>query len=107
MKNYTDFVINREYRLMGQPNIAECIGRGKDFAVMRYSNGHDCLVYDPEKWEEYKEPLEGKCYVNIFQNAHGEMHTSSYPTRIAADNTYFAKLRIACIEIPWKEGQGL
>ena len=54
-------------------------------------------------WKEYKEPQSGTVWINIYPPGQGSL---AYKTRENADTSSLAA-RIACIEVPWVEGQGL
>lgn len=58
---------------------------------------------------EYKEPRKGTVWVNVYIDSkdkiHHVSHESRYLANVSANSCTFK--RIACIEVPWVEGQGL
>lgn len=59
-------------------------------------------------WKEYKEPRKGTRWMNVHSGEDGNIFTSTWETKEQADrNRYFSATRIACVEVPWVEGQGL
>lgn len=70
--------------------------------------GHVVRLSLDYSWKEYKEPLKGTRWMNVYSGADGNIFTSTRETKEQADrNRYFSATRIACIEVPWVEGQGL
>lgn len=54
-------------------------------------------------FQEYKEKKKGTFWINVYNDGWGGIPQSS---RLKADKQNNGS-RIACIEIPWEEGQGL
>lgn len=65
--------------------------------------------YTAWPWKEYKEPRKGTRWMNVYSSEDGIIFTSTWETREMADrNSYVVNhTRIACVEVPWVEGQGL
>lgn len=64
--------------------------------------------YTAWPWKEYKKPRKGTRWINIYSSASGNIFTSTWETKEQANrHLYSSATRIACIEVPWVEGQGL
>lgn len=84
---------------------------GEKFTFIRIENfstklplSETCILNTTFKdFQEYKEKKKGTFWVNIYNDGWGGVPQSS---RRAADEHNNGH-RIACVEIPWEEGQGL
>ncbi|WP_422363164.1 hypothetical protein [Pyruvatibacter mobilis] len=54
---------------------------------------------------EWKEPRKGEVWVNVY--AEQDQVSFVFTTRKAADEAAEFGVRLACIRVPWTEGQGL
>ena len=57
-------------------------------------------------WKEYKEPRKGTRWMNVYSSPRGDIYTTTYETKENA-NKLKTMQKIACIEVPWVEGEGL
>lgn len=87
-----------------------CFGFDKEgWAVLATGDnpsGKFSILVPPQNFKnyvEYKEPRKGTVWVNIYDGMSGLHSTRDSADRCAA----VATGRLACVEVPWVEGQGL
>lgn len=105
----SDFVIGKKYlfKCSIPSGVCTCIAYTSDkYPVFEYSGISGIRVRKVITEEifayvtEYKEPKKGVVWVNIYRDG-----CISYRNLEAANQ--YSSGRIACIEVPWVEGQGL
>lgn len=70
-----------------------------------YSFPYESSAYE---WKEYKESRKGTRWMNVYSSLIGNIYTATHETKEQADRILQnGKQRIACVEVPWVEGQGL
>lgn len=98
-----EFEVGKKYKHQVVDRIATCIAftsRGQP--VLEWDdNGivHSDVV--PYYWSEYKEPKRGTVWINIYKNMAMPYNSKEHANRFSDPS------RLACIEVPWVEGQGL
>lgn len=104
----------KEYYSVNSDTIVKCIAIGVNgYAFVDGVGGKGFIrgnswVIVPSAfhlWKEYKEPQKGVFWVNVY-SAGSRSGAVGHLTRQEADNAANGN-RIACVEVPWVEGQGL
>jgi hypothetical protein len=74
-------------------------------AVVWSDHGSDfcSMINRLNDYQEYKEPRKGTFWVNVYSDGIGTTHKTK---EIALAAAYIGN-RLACVEVPWIEGQGL
>lgn len=106
------FEVGKKYRyLIG--DIFDCIFvTPKGHPVMKSveDKSEGLFTYGFENWKEYVEPRSGTVVVNVYVKNEEIWYGACHLTREQADKTAEGlnrSKRIACVEVPWVEGQGL
>jgi len=104
-----DFVLRGKYVQSAFPkdNIVECVYTDGYTVVVKKIDGVSYSVYDVQNYKPYVEKKRGVLFVNVYycQGMNGSLPWAGvYTNRSDADNCVN---RIARIEVPWVEGQGL
>lgn len=105
------FEIGKKYKHISG-DIFDCLfvtPRGHPVMKAVRDNSEGLFTHSLDNFKEYVEPRSGTRFMNIYDRK-GEIWSGVNPTREQADQ--FAQglalsKRIACIEVPWVEGQGL
>ena len=107
-----DFVVGKIYTLDKNstryyyvgPNL---INRFEGIFQNIFSNTIYSFLYESSayEWKEYKEPRKGTRWMNVYENDVVGFCFVVFASKSDADS--FKTNRIACIEVPWVEGQGL
>lgn len=87
--------------------IYECVYVSGNQFLLKRPDGSLHLSNDMELkyYSEYVEPKKGMVWVNIYGNGSWSFSTKGNADRDAS--RYGIGPRIACVEVPWTEGQGL
>ena len=111
-----DFVVGKIYTLDKNstryyyvgPNL---INRFEGIFQNIFSNTIYSFLYESSayEWKEYKEPRKGTRWMNVYMYNDGSIYSSSFESRRDADRDCILinLTKIACIKVPWVEGQGL
>ena len=83
------FVLSFEYNHPDNPKYSSCLVEPATFEA---------------EFKEYKEPRKGTFWLNIGPDG---VVVYKWSSRALADAAVSVRSRIACIEVPWVEGQGL
>lgn len=102
-----EWKVGHKYRCGVGATICTCIGfTTKNVPVVEYENiGCGVAVIQTpnnRSWEEYKEPLKGEFWINIYQDGSICKHSIKEAAHKASG---FG--RVACVRVPWAEGEGL
>lgn len=103
-----EWKVGQKYRCGAGATVCTCIGfTTKNVPVVEYETiAGVSVVQAPssKNWEEYKEPLKGEYWVNIYPNFAGILHLTREK---ANEHQKENSKRIACVRVPWTEGEGL
>ena len=109
-----DFVVGKIYTLDKNstryyyvgPNL---INRFEGIFQNIFSNTIYSFLYESSayEWKEYKGPRKGTRWMNVYSSPIGNIYTATHETKEQADRILQNEQRIACVEVPWVEGQGL
>lgn len=99
------FVVGKKYKGLLSQTIRECVFVSNDFVILRRSDGREIafekLSKDSLNHVEYVEPQKGEFWVNVYKH-----YIVYYPTKEKADGMS-RNDRLACVKVPWTEGEGL
>lgn len=56
---------------------------------------------------EHKEPQKGTVWLNIYENIKGDYWSTCHKDKDVAKHFATQFKRLACVEVPWTEGEGL
>jgi len=111
-----DFVVGKIYTLDKNPTRYYYVGPNlidlyegifqNIFSNTVYSFLYESYNYE---WKEYKEPRKGTRWMNVYSYPDGCIYTNTFKTKKEAetDGRLINTIKLACIEVPWVEGQGL
>lgn len=97
------YEVGKKYKSEASGIIFLCVAIDIDGKAIFKNPNHGNLfyVYPMGTYTEYKEPKRGTVWVNIYENA-----SFAFRTKDGADR-HSSSERLACVEVPWVEGQGL
>ena len=100
---YVDTNRRIKYYYVGPNNLVKDQGVFQEISSgITYIWRYESPTYE---WKEYKESRKGTRWMNVYENDAVEFYSTTFASKSDADSC--KTNRIACIEVPWVEGQGL
>lgn len=106
-KIYSTDMNNSRYYYVGPNPIMPNQGIFQGFdSCITHSFLYESSAYE---WKEYKKPRKGTRWMNVYSYPDGCIYTNTFATLDEAetDGRLINTIKLACVEVPWVEGQGL